>query len=299
MTKRHVYTKEEYEFLLQHYPEDDWNIILQHFPDCSKHAISSYCNKKNIKRNVKNLNKIINNINTSSKWTKEEDDILQKYYSKLPIGEIMKMLPNRSKNAIGQRANKQFNLISYNRLSQTYTIEELNFIKNNWEQMSDVQLASILNKTPRAIKAKRGELKLYRQDLTHTSYSYDDLNKYLRGNIWQWRLDSQRQCNYCCVLSGSQKYEIHHIYSFHCILNEFIKKNNIILKTFDEYSKDELQEIAIQFQKFHAKFPLGVCIDKKLHKLFHYIYGKKNNEQQWEEFVNLYKKGELTVYLSA
>ena len=40
------------------------------------------------------------------------------------------------------------------------------------------------------------------------------------------------------------------------------------------------------FQKTHDKYPLGVCVDLNIHKIFHKIYGSGGNtEEQWNRFV--------------
>ena len=39
----------------------------------------------------------------------------------------------------------------------------------------------------------------------------------------------------------------------------------------------------------HNKYPLGVCIRKDIHDLFHQLYGSGGNtEEQWESFIAKY-----------
>ena len=44
----------------------------------------------------------------------------------------------------------------------------------------------------------------------------------------------------------------------------------------------------------HFKYGLGIPLSRKLHKLFHKIYGVKNNtEEQFKEFVENYNNGDF------
>lgn len=40
------------------------------------------------------------------KWTTEEDNIIKEFYTKLGVDELLKMLPNRTRKAIQERASK-------------------------------------------------------------------------------------------------------------------------------------------------------------------------------------------------
>lgn len=211
----------------------------------------------------------------------------------MPSEDIIKYLPHRSLNAIKLRGNKLgLSRYSESKFSQKWADDELDFLISHWQDMSDFVISQEINRTPRAIKAKRNELQLFRQEHGR-DYTYADLNKYLRGNIYQWKLDSIAACNDQCILSGSKNYAIHHLYNFQNILNEYIKKYNIrIFNDINDYPIDELEYITQTFNVFHNQFPLGVCVDKELHKLFHHLYGKTfNTPDQWDEFTINYKKG--------
>lgn len=59
-----------------------------------------------------------------------------------------------------------------------------------------------------------------------------------------------------------------------------------------DYSDDELDRIEALFIAEHNNYPLGVCIRKDIHDLFHSLYGKSNNtESQWNYFVANLKSG--------
>jgi len=46
-------------------------------------------------------------------------------------------------------------------------------------------------------------------------------------------------------------------------------------------------------------YPLGICLSKNVHTLFHNIYGYGyNTQEQWDEFVNDFKNGEYNIILN-
>ena len=46
------------------------------------------------------------------------------------------------------------------------------------------------------------------------------------------------------------------------------------------------------FKTIHKKYPIGVCVRKDLHNLFHNIYGSGGNtEEQWNTFYNDFNNG--------
>lgn len=169
---------------------------------------------------------------------------------------------------------------------------EIQYLQDNWQHMSDYLISQNINRTAKAVKAKRHELKYYRQEHDR-ELTYENLNKYLRGNTYLWKQRSISACNGKCVLTGSSNYVIHHLYNFQYILKEYFKIYKIQpLENINEYTPDELEYILKTFNEFHDTFPLGVCVDKELHKMFHHYYGKTfNTPEQWDEFKNNYMKG--------
>ncbi len=175
---------------------------------------------------------------------------------------------------------------------QKYSDSDVDFIVQNWEKLSDYQLAEKLGRTQRSIKWMRENLSLYRQDPSRI-LSYGTLEKFLRGNTYRWKLKSMEKCDYKCVITGIASFEIHHLYNFGFILKSFIKESDLYKDNqISSYSKQELDELAKSFILYHDSFPLGMCVCNELHKLFHHVYGKTNNTpEQRNEFVEDYKKG--------
>ena len=324
-TAARYWTEDEDNCLIKYYPLSSWDEILNMLPNRSRTAITARASHLGLKKDsyfwpkadidilvnnygkcsieelcelfeVKHTHSSIQtkaqkmNLTTSIIWTDEEIEILKNTYSVLPIEDILKLLPNRTYNGIIGMAGKLC-ISSKTHLSTVYSDSEINFIKENWTEYSDVQLAEMLGRSRGSVKNQRHKFDLLRQERDR-DLTYDSLGKFLRGNIYNWKLESMKQCNYQCILTGSKEFEIHHLYSFHIILNEFIDKYNIIVKTnINDYSRDELDEIIKNFNNFHNRYPLGICLSKDLHILFHYKYGKNNTPDQFQEFLNDYKSG--------
>jgi hypothetical protein len=109
-------------------------------------------------------------------------------------------------------------------------------------------------------------------------------------------------CDYKCVLTGSSNFEIHHLYSFNKIVEEvmsiLVKEGLLFSEEINDYNKDELDCIINRFQQIHNNYPLGICVRKDIHTLFHKIYGSGGNtEEQWNNFVVKFNDGEFTEIL--
>ena len=61
---------------------------------------------------------------------------------------------------------------------------------------------------------------------------------------------------------------------------------------YKDYTQEELEDILEKFQIVHSRYPLGVCVRKDIHLLYHSIYSKcVNTEDQWNQFVVDFKNG--------
>lgn len=119
----------------------------------------------------------------------------------------------------------------------------------------------------------------------------------LRNNLEQWKRDSMEACNYKCVITSFDFDDVHHVYSFDSIVKDMCKELEI--EEFVSQVSGDLTENQISFLKekcleHHYKHPLGVCITREYHRLFHRLYGFYNNtEQQFYEFVTRCRIGEF------
>ncbi|OHD25758.1 MAG: hypothetical protein A2Y34_05515 [Spirochaetes bacterium GWC1_27_15] len=62
-----------------------------------------------------------------------------------------------------------------------------------------------------------------------------------------------------------------------------------------DYTNEELELIEQQFILIHNKYPLGVCLTKNIHDLYHNLYGNDNTPEQFEEFTKRYQLGEFSL----
>ena len=98
---------------------------------------------------------------------------------------------------------------------------------------------------------------------------------------------------YKCVLTGSKNFEIHHLYGLSNIisdlLNDYSQYQDI---SFDQLSDETLNFLTEKFLEYQNKYPLGECIRKDLHVLFHSLYGQYyNTPEQWYRFKEDYRNG--------
>lgn len=126
---------------------------------------------------------------------------------------------------------------------------------------------------------------------------YNSLIKYIRKNIFKWKIDSIKNCGFKCILTGERFDCIHHIHGFNLIYEEMVNSSNLVIKDdISLYTNEELTNIVKCFNNIQNKYPLGVCLTKDLHILFHSIYGYGNNtEKQWSEFSYNYINGNIKM----
>lgn len=317
------FTEEDIDYLKIYYPLGDWDKIYERFPNISKQSIYTKMSELNITANnfyeeniwteeelnilkenyeygnIDSLCRMLPNrsykaITTKAKriglktrdfWSIEENDILYKNYHIKTVDEIMKLLPSRTHNAIIAQAGN-LGLVSVCK----YNEDETNFIINNWKNMSDKEIGKIINRPYRGIIAKRLLLGLLREK---EESSYNDLSEYIRRNNIDWKVQSMKNCEYKCIITGNRFDDIHHIHGLNLILNETLSELNIeIKKSMNDYTDDELKIILKLFRIKQSNYHLGVCLTKDIHMLFHNKYGYGNNTiEQWNEFVSDFKSG--------
>lgn len=323
MNKRHNYTKDDIEFLKENYPYGNWDAICERFPNINKSAIQAQMSLLGIKQidesswteeelsilrdnyvfgNVHNLCQLLPNrtykaittkakrmgLHTRELWTDDEKKLLLDVYSDIPLDEVVKLFPNKNRNSIIHQAIR-LKITSYDK--NIWTPEEDVYIIDNWESQPDLIIAQNLNRTQKAIQARRLFLGIYRRDMDCPTY--ESLSKYIRGNIYKWKIDSMKSCNYRCIFTGKKDFEIHHLYNVCSILNDIIVENNFtVYDNFSDYPDEDLKCILNAFIKKQTEYPLGVCISKNIHILFHSLYGQYNNTpKQWYQFENDFRNG--------
>lgn len=323
------FTNDDIVFLKEYYPTGDWDLLLNHFPKTTKQSIMTKASKLGIKMlnesawsneeeniikshystDIELTKKLLPNrsyksITTKAKrlgvyrrefWTQEEESLLIKLYPKMSVDDVLTYFPNRSRTSIIAHAiHLNINSYDYN----PWTSEEDEYIINHWQYEPDTIMCKKLGRTYKATQARRLSL-----DLLHFNKDgsgYENLSKYLRGHLQSWKDKSMKNCDYKCIFTGSKDFEIHHIYGFSNIVNETIEEFNIPVKSYEEYESSELEDILNKFLVVHDRYPLGVCIRKDIHILYHSIYSKCiNNENQWKQFVEEYNTGMYDSILKA
>lgn len=322
------FTDEDIAFLKIYYPRGNWDIIMQRFPSSTKSSIMTKMSKLGIKMEINHWSKeeldlLAQNIGilsdeelvklfngkytigaiktkankalgyTSKKWTQDEDDIMYKYYPILSPTEVAEMLPNRTYYGVIHRA-KVLNIQS--NINRNWSEEENNYIKENYKLQPDYIIAKELNRSQSCVKNQRHVLGLYRRDID--SFTYPTISKYIRGHIQSWKNESMKECGYKCIFTGNKEFQIHHLYGVSNIIEDIFNNNDIIYKeNIENYSKDELAYILDLFLKEQAKYPLGKCVSKDIHVLFHSLYGQYyNTPEQWYQFEKDYKNGLYNNY---
>lgn len=328
---RYRYTEDDIIFLKKYYPIGDWNAIFKRFPNIDKSSIHSKMSQLGIKQIIQNtwtekeLCILKNNytfgdvkklcellpgrsykaITTKAKriglytrefWTATEKDLLKEVYPNIPLNNVTKLFPNKNRNSIIKQA-MNLNISSYD--LNIWTDFEDSYIKDNWELLPDLVIAKNLHRTQKAVQARRLFLGIYRRDMNNNTY--ESLSKYIRGHIQQWKKDSMKACNYKCIFTGEKDFQIHHLYGVSNILNNIIKTNNFtVYNNVSDYSKEELNNITEAFLMEQSKYPLGVCISKNIHILFHSLYGQYyNTPEQWYQFEKDFRLGNYNNLLKS
>lgn len=127
-----------------------------------------------------------------------------------------------------------------------------------------------------------------------------NLNDYMRDKIIVWKVDSMKSCDYKCVLTGDKFDNIHHLQGFNLIIKEVFEENGFEFKeNIGDYTEEDLEILVNHVIATHYKYPLGICLRKDLHTLFHRLYGAGDNvPEQFYEFRDRYNNGEFNEILS-
>lgn len=119
----------------------------------------------------------------------------------------------------------------------------------------------------------------------------------IKGSMIEWKKESMKFCGYRCFITGEKFHAIHHLYGFNMILEEAIENLKISHKNYlHEYTENEINSLVSECKRLHTKYPLGVCLRRDVHILFHKIYGSKNNTpEQFYDFVEKIKSGQIQI----
>ena len=147
-------------------------------------------------------------------------------------------------------------------------------------------------------KFRFGLINLNRENNPNYKGGVTDLNKYLRERDAGWKVKYLKKYDYTCVISGIRGVElqVHHSIPFYKLRDKVLKEMNLPLENqVGKYQQQELKAIETKYLEYLTKVE-GFPMTKDLHKLFHSIYGKMNNNKtQIEEFKSRYLAGEFNI----
>lgn len=122
----------------------------------------------------------------------------------------------------------------------------------------------------------------------------------LREKITNWKQQSMIFCDYKCVITGENFDEIHHTMPFKKIVDEAfdflnLNFNNSIL----DYSGSDYNNICVKLNDLHDYYGFGICLNKKVHKLFHDTYGYTHFDvNDFLHFINRIRDGEFDEWFA-
>lgn len=285
--KRHYCSKECHHSDIG-WTDDEIEILKLNYGKISNKDIYILLNKNRSNSEIRRK-AISLGLSNNKEWSDDEINILKENYSCISCEEIMKMLPNRTMESIRGQARK-LNLKSFYYLSRRYTEEENEYLKENFLQYTNAELAQHLNRTESAIAQHLCVLKLYRPI---DKKGYDSIAEYIRAKLTPWKNKIRAERNYTCEITGCKSNIIvHHIRGLNLILDESINKINFpIYENMYEYSEEQIDELFDTFFELQELYNSYICITEDIHKKFHNIYGYGNNtEEQWDDFINKYYK---------
>lgn len=125
------------------------------------------------------------------------------------------------------------------------------------------------------------------------------ISDYFRRLNNDWKKKSMSACEYKCIITGDRFDDIHHLYPVSAMADDAFRILKIPRKeTLSEYSSDEINSIIEKIEEIQDKYPLGVCLRKDVHKLFHKMYGStKCTEGDFQEFYELAISGKIKFNL--
>lgn len=145
------------------------------------------------------------------------------------------------------------------------------------------------NKNPRSINP------LYGKDNGRWNNGSKQLYWDLREFIHPWKNASMEFWNYKCAITGNSFREIHHVYPFRKIVNDVFNNLRLdIRKNLNDYTLEEREKIREELLIEHEKYPIGICLEKQIHKDFHDKYGYRDFDfNDFLKFIEGYANTEV------
>lgn len=117
-----------------------------------------------------------------------------------------------------------------------------------------------------------------------------------------WKIKILEEYNYKCDIlkCHTNELQVHHLnFNFSDLIREAMQNMNIKFienSTIGDYAPEDIEKLYKELLRLHFDKVQGVVLDKKIHMLFHSIYGKENNTpEQYYEFKEKIQKGEIII----
>ena len=234
-------------------------------------------------------------LHVRERWTDcDIDFILDNYYTMF-TEDIAKAL-NRTPIAIYNMVRK---LGLKGAPRSLYSKEDIEFVRDNYLQMSDEEIGKVLHRAGQSIKELRRKYQIYRRDPCAET-NYIDIIRFVQAHNSDWKKRSMEACHYKCVLTGGEFNDIHHLYAKNMIVNNVLDKlglpYDLNINTCEEKTRDLFLQTFLEEQD---KYPLGVCLDGKLHKGFHVLYGfGDNTPEQFYEYAAMFPQNSVAEIIT-
>lgn len=226
--------------------------------------------------------------NTKNCMNKKREEVnIKKYGVKNPF-QLKEVVENitQMKRTPYETVYKAYERMNYRLVTTDYVNndQKLYFICNDHEELGEqpsrysgirdgfvaCKRCDSENKSRRVCGEKNGNWKGgTREIFTH-----------LRDVIGDWKRESWLSCNGACIVTGNKNRNsltVHHLISFKSIVIEALTNLNLELrKQVGDYNMKEIELVENEVVKLHEKYPLGVLIDKEIHKHYHSIFNDEN-----------------------
>jgi len=120
----------------------------------------------------------------------------------------------------------------------------------------------------------------------------------MRSNIKDWVMESMKEVNYICQITGKKgRLNVHHTYQFNKILEETLLELDLDLKQdIGEYQQEEFIKMKELIRQKHIDYDCSFVMLETIHKLFHKTYGFKNTTREdIDNFKIRYLNGEFSL----
>lgn len=261
------WTEENTKFLIEHYADYTNNeLIDMYFHGLKRKELTNKAWKLGLKKNELALEKI--------------NKIRAEKASEIHKGKIVSEETRKKMSKIKKKQYRE-GIIIHHWVGRIVSEEEKERsrqrVKGRWSG----------DKNPRHINP------LFGSDNGRWNGGITNLSQALRENIYDWKQDSMKMCDYKCLFTMCNFDNIHHLYPFNFMIKETLEELNLDSKeNLGDYSLEEQELIKEIINRKHKEHGLGVCLCNEIHKLYHDNYGYiEFDVDSFKQFTKEYFEG--------